>query len=49
MEFFAEMTEVYIGVNDFFPFNRAELKEAAPEIYELLAFIWELSAEKSKP
>ncbi len=39
-EFFAEMTEAYFGVNDFFPFNRAELKEAEPEIYELLAIIW---------
>ena len=26
MEFFAEMTEAYFGHNDFFPFNRAELK-----------------------
>jgi hypothetical protein len=40
-EFFAEMTEAYFGVNDFFPFNRAELKEAEPEIYRLLADIWE--------
>ena len=41
MEFFAEMTEAYFGVNDFFPFNRAELKEAEPEIYQLLRDIWE--------
>ncbi len=41
MEFFAEMTEAYFGVNDFFPFNRAELKEAEPEIYALLQGIWE--------
>ena len=40
-EFFAEMTESYFGVNDFFPFNRAELKEAEPEIYALLQDIWE--------
>ena len=40
-EFFAEMTEAYFGVNDFFPFNRAELKEAEPEIYELMVRIWE--------
>jgi putative membrane-bound dehydrogenase-like protein len=40
MEFFAEMTESYFGVNDFFPFNRAELKEAEPEIHELLTNIW---------
>jgi hypothetical protein len=40
-EFFAEMTESYFGSNDFFPFNRAELKHAEPEIYELMVEIWE--------
>ena len=40
-EFFAEMTEAYFGVNDFFPFNRAELREAEPEIHRLLQQIWE--------
>jgi hypothetical protein len=46
-EFFAEMTEAYFGSNDFFPFNRAELKESEPEIYELMKKIWEES-EKQK-
>jgi hypothetical protein len=45
-EFFAEMTEAYFGVNDFFPFNRAELKEAEPEIYELMVSIWEIPPAK---
>lgn len=40
-EFFAEMTEAYFGFNDFFPFNRAELKETEPEIHKLLTTIWE--------
>ena len=40
MEFFAEFTEVFFGVNDFFPFNRAELKKDAPEIETLLRAIW---------
>jgi len=40
MEFFAEMTEAYFGVNDFFPFNRAELQEAEPQVFELLKEIW---------
>jgi hypothetical protein len=40
MEFFAEMTESYFGVNDFYPFNRAELQDAEPEIYQLLHTIW---------
>jgi hypothetical protein len=41
MEFFAEMTEAYFGTNDFFPFNRAELKDAEPEIYDLMQRVWE--------
>ena len=40
-EFFAEMTESYFGMNDFFPFNRAELMTAEPEVYELMRAIWE--------
>lgn len=39
-EFFAEMTEAYFGVNDFFPFNRAELRREEPELYALLKRIW---------
>jgi len=45
-EFFAEMTESYFGSNDFFPFNRAELKESEPEIYELMVQIWEAPPAK---
>ena len=48
-EFFAEMTESYFGMNDFFPFNRAELKEAEPEIYQLMADIWDAPPKKDKP
>jgi dipeptidyl-peptidase-4 len=39
-EFFAEMTESYIGVNDFYPFVRAELKEHDPDTYALMRKIW---------
>jgi hypothetical protein len=39
-EFFAEMTEAYFGANDFFPFVRAELQEAEPELFILLTQIW---------
>lgn len=46
-EFFAEMTESYFGVNDFFPFNRAELKEAEPEIFELMSRVWETPSVKN--
>lgn len=48
MEFFAEMTEAYFGSNDFFPFNRAEMQEAEPEIYQLLTEIW-ISPPKVMP
>jgi hypothetical protein len=34
------MTEAYFGANDFFPFNRAELMTAEPEIHDLLKAIW---------
>ncbi len=39
-EFFAEMTESYLGRNDFFPFNGAELKESEPATYALMESIW---------
>ena len=34
------MTEAYFGSNDFFPFNRAELRREEPEIFALLARLW---------
>lgn len=39
-EYFAESTEAYFGVNDFYPFVRAELKEHDPRMYETLEKIW---------
>lgn len=39
-EFFAEMSEAYFGLNDFYPFHRAELRRAEPELFELLRQIW---------
>jgi len=48
-EFFAEMSEAYFGINDFFPFNRAELKTAEPEIFELIQTIWGGIFEAAKP
>lgn len=44
MEFFAEMSEAYFGRNDYFPFNRAELQEAEPELFALLRDIWGAAA-----
>ena len=39
-EFFAEMTESYVGVNDFYPFVRAELEEHDPKTFALMENIW---------
>lgn len=39
-EYFAEATEAYFGVNDFYPFVRAELREHDPACYSLMETIW---------
>ena len=39
-EYFAEATEAYFGVNDFYPFVRAELKEHDPRMFSLLEKLW---------
>jgi len=40
MEYFAETTEAFFSRNDFFPFNRKELKKHDPEMERLLARLW---------
>ncbi|MEZ6140675.1 MAG: DPP IV N-terminal domain-containing protein [Zavarzinella sp.] len=40
MEYFAESTEAYFSKNDFFPFNREELKKHDPAMFELLGKLW---------
>lgn len=40
MEFFAELSESYFGLNDFYPFQRAELQRDEPELHALLVEIW---------
>ncbi len=39
-EFFAEMSESFLGTNDFYPFVRGELREALPESHSLMQSIW---------
>ncbi len=39
-EYFAEATEAYLGVNDFYPFVRAELKQHDPAMFSLMQKIW---------
>ncbi len=48
-EFFAEMTEAYFGSNDFYPFVTGELMQAEPEIFVMLAEIWEPLPSRSQP
>ena len=40
MEYFAEATEAYFGVNDFHPFVRAELKVYDPAGYAMIGKLW---------
>jgi kynurenine formamidase len=40
MEYFAEATEAFFSRNDFFPFNRAELKRHDTGMEQLLAKLW---------
>ena len=39
-EYFAESTEAYFGVNDFYPFVRAELKQYDPTMFGLMERFW---------
>lgn len=42
-EYFAELSEAWFGENDYFPFNREDLREFDPAGYELMRFIWDPS------
>jgi hypothetical protein len=39
-EYFAETTEAYFGVNDFYPFTRPELRAFDPVGYHLMEDVW---------
>ena len=41
-EYFAELTEAYFGENDFYPFNRQELKEYDPQGYAAIEEAWQI-------
>lgn len=40
MEYFAECTEAFFSRNDFFPFDRAQLKQHDPAMERLLITLW---------
>lgn len=39
-EYFAELTEAYFGKNDYYPFNKTDLKKFDPTGYELMQEAW---------
>lgn len=41
-EYFAEGSEAYFGRNDYFPFEREELKRHDPRLFELLGRLWKV-------
>lgn len=41
-EYFAELSEAYFGVNDFYPFNNQDLQDYDPLMYRLLTKVWEV-------
>lgn len=40
-EYFAELTEAYLGENDYYPYNKSQLQEFDPIGYNLMKKIWE--------
>lgn len=40
-EFFAEMTEAYLGKNETYPFTREDLEKHDPETFKMLKAIWD--------
>ncbi len=44
-EYFAENTEAYFGVNDFYPFVKPELREYDPAIHEIIERVYHVEGE----
>ena len=47
-EYFAESTEAFFGKNDFFPFNKKELKDHDPKMHDLLIELWGVSVSATE-
>ncbi|MFN9717963.1 MAG: zinc-dependent peptidase [Planctomycetota bacterium] len=45
MEYFAECSESFFSTNDFYPFNREELREHDPIMYQMLQTLWKCPLE----
>jgi hypothetical protein len=48
-EYFADLTEAYFGKNDFFPFDRADLKKYDPTGYQLMQAVWGQPRDPAAP
>ena len=48
MEYFAESSEAYFSKNDFFPFNRSQLKTHDPEMVEVQIELWGVKDSSKK-
>ena len=46
MEYWAESTEAYFGVNDIYPFVRAELREHDPQMVRFIERYWGVDPEQ---
>ncbi len=40
LEYFAELSEAYLGKNDFYPYNRKQLEQYDPDGYAIMKNIW---------
>lgn len=47
-EYFAEATEAFFGENDYFPYERKELRAFDPEGYSMVVDAWEVDLGKAK-
>ena len=47
-EYFAELSEAYFGCNDYFPYNREQLKKHDPAGYQMVHKIWNLPKNSMK-
>lgn len=45
-EYFAENCEAYFGLNDFYPFVKAELREYDPAIYEIIERVYHVNEKE---
>lgn len=45
-EYFAELSEAYLALNDFEPYTRAQLKALDPEGFAMVERLWGMSAEE---